>query len=153
MLSRSYMPICQPRRRSILDSLGLQRVLTRTNLAFRMNLFGGLFQKTEWNVFFNHMVGKKNRWTNINLLSQLNHIWQAPEKNWTGHQDTLESERIQNRPRPWLTIGLGNRLSGVYMQNSTNTAITVNQGHNSWWGSTRLMHSIRLFFRNQGNRQ
>jgi hypothetical protein len=41
------MPICQPRHRSILDSLGLQRVLTRTNLAFRMNLSGGLFQKTE----------------------------------------------------------------------------------------------------------
>jgi hypothetical protein len=27
----------------------------------------------------------------------------------------LESERIQNRPPPWLTIGLGNRLSGVYV--------------------------------------
>jgi hypothetical protein len=50
-----------------------------------------------------------------------------------------------------LTIGLGNRLSVVYMQNGTNT--TVKQGHNSWWGSTRLVHSIRLFFRNQGNRQ
>jgi hypothetical protein len=37
--------------------------------------------------------------------------------------------RIQNRPLPKLTIGLGNRLSGVYMQNITNT--TVNQGHNS----------------------
>jgi hypothetical protein len=44
-------------------------------------------------------------------------------------KDTLESERIQNRPPPWLTIGLENRLSGIYMQNSTNT--TVNQGHNS----------------------
>jgi hypothetical protein len=44
-------------------------------------------------------------------------------------KDTLESERIQNRPLPWLTIGLENRLSGVYMQNGTNT--TVNQGHNS----------------------
>ena len=40
--------------------------------------------------------------------------------------DTLESERIQNRPPTKLTIGLGNRLSGVYMQNSTNTS--VNQG-------------------------
>jgi hypothetical protein len=66
-------------------------------------------------------------------------------------KDTLESERIQNRPPPCLTIGLGNWLSVVYMQNSTNT--TVKQGHNSWWGSTRLVHSIRLFFRNQGNRQ
>jgi hypothetical protein len=66
-------------------------------------------------------------------------------------KDTMESERIQDRPPPWLTIGLGNRLSEVYMQNSTNT--TVNQGHNSWWGSTRLVHSIGLFFRNQGNRQ
>ena len=35
---------CQPRRRSILNSLGLQRVLRRTNLAYRMHLFGGLFQ-------------------------------------------------------------------------------------------------------------
>jgi hypothetical protein len=42
---------------------------------------------------------------------------------------TMESKRIQNRPPTKLTIGLGNRLSGVYMQNSTNT--TVNQGHNS----------------------
>jgi hypothetical protein len=66
-------------------------------------------------------------------------------------EDTLESERIQDRPPPWLTIGLGNRLSEVYMQNSTN--MTVNQGHNSWWGSTRLVHSIGLFFKNQGNRQ
>jgi hypothetical protein len=41
-------------------------------------------------------------------------------------KDTLESEIIQNRPPTKLTIGLGNRLSGVYMQNSTNT--TVNQG-------------------------
>ena len=54
-------------------------------------------------------------------------------------------ERFQNRPPLWLTIGLGNRSSGVYMQNSTNT--TVNQWHNSWWGPTRLVHSIRLFFR------
>ena len=44
-------------------------------------------------------------------------------------KDTLESERIQNRPPPWLTIGLENRLSGIYMQNSTNT--TIIQGHNS----------------------
>ena len=29
--------------------------------------------------------------------------------------DTLESERIQNRPTPWLKIGLGNRLSGRYI--------------------------------------
>ena len=35
---------CQPKRRSILDSLGLQRVFRRTNLAYRMHLFGGLFQ-------------------------------------------------------------------------------------------------------------
>jgi hypothetical protein len=63
-----------------------------------------------------------------------------PLSRFTAH-DTLESERIQNRPPPWLTIGLENRLSGIYMQNSTNT--TVNQGHNSWC----------LFFRNQGNRQ
>ena len=41
-------------------------------------------------------------------------------------KDTLESERIQNKPPTKLTIGLGNRLSGVYMQNSTNT--TVNRG-------------------------
>jgi hypothetical protein len=27
-------------------------------------------------------------------------------------KDTLESERIQNKPPPWLTIGIGNRLSG-----------------------------------------
>ena len=58
---------------------------------------------------------------------------------------------FQNRPPLWLTIGLGNRSSGIYMQNSTNT--TVNQWHNSWWGPTMLVHSIRLFFRNQGNRQ
>jgi hypothetical protein len=38
-------------------------------------------------------------------------------------KDTLESGRIQNRPPPWLTIGLGNRLSWVYMQNSTNTTV------------------------------
>ena len=63
----------------------------------------------------------------------------------------LESERIQNRPPLWLTIGHGNRSSGVYMKNSTNT--TVNQWHDSWWGPTKLVHSIRLFFRNQGNRQ
>ena len=44
-------------------------------------------------------------------------------------KDTMESKRIQNRPPPWLTIGLGNRLSGVYMQNSTNT--TVKQRYNS----------------------
>ena len=31
-------------RRSILDSLGLQRVFRRTNLAYRMHLFGELFQ-------------------------------------------------------------------------------------------------------------
>jgi hypothetical protein len=35
---------CQLSRRSILDSLGLQRVFRRTNLAYRMHLFGGLFQ-------------------------------------------------------------------------------------------------------------
>ena len=34
------------------------------------------------------------------------------------------------------------------MQNSTNT--TVNQWHNSWWGSTRLVHSIRLIFQKSG---
>ena len=91
------------------------------------------------------------------LIRSICHNWtifdKPREKNWTGHQDTLESERIQIRPRPWLTIGLGNRLSGVYMQNSTNTTVTVNQGQNSWWGSTQSVHSIRLFFRNQGNRQ
>jgi hypothetical protein len=32
------------RFRSILDSLGLQRDFRRTNLAYRMHLFGGLFQ-------------------------------------------------------------------------------------------------------------
>ena len=35
---------CQLSRRSILDSLGLQRVFRRTNLAYRMHLFGELFQ-------------------------------------------------------------------------------------------------------------
>jgi len=35
---------CQLSRRSILDSLRLQRVFRRTNLAYRMNLFGRLFQ-------------------------------------------------------------------------------------------------------------
>ena len=35
---------CQLSRRSILDSLRLQRVFRRTNLAYRMHLFGGLFQ-------------------------------------------------------------------------------------------------------------
>jgi hypothetical protein len=49
---------CQPRRRSILDSLGLQRVFGRTNLAYRMHLFGGLFQT--------YGRYKNNRWTNIN---------------------------------------------------------------------------------------
>ena len=43
------------------------------------------------------------------------------------------------------------QIVGVYIQNSTN--MTVNQWHNSWWGPTRLVHSFRLFFRNQGNRQ
>jgi hypothetical protein len=33
-----------PRRRYILDSLGLQRVFRRTNLAYRMHVFGRLFQ-------------------------------------------------------------------------------------------------------------
>jgi hypothetical protein len=75
-------------------------------------------------------------------------------------KDTLESERIMTRWRPreskidlrlsWQSV-LGTDCRGVYMQNSTNT--TLNQGHNNWWGSTRLVHSIRLFFRNQGNRQ
>ena len=43
---RQYVPKtdCQPRRMSILDSLGLQRVFRRTNLACRMHLFGELFQ-------------------------------------------------------------------------------------------------------------
>jgi hypothetical protein len=54
-------------------------------------------------------------------------------------KDTLESERIQNRPPTKLIIGLGNRLSGVYMQNSTNT--TVNQWHSSWWG----VHKVSAF--------
>jgi hypothetical protein len=59
--------------------------------------------------------------------------------------------RASNDVGPLFLGPLGNRLSWVYMQNSTNT--TVNQWHKSWWGPTRLVHSIRLFFRNQGNRQ
>jgi hypothetical protein len=35
---------CQLSQRSILDSLQLQRVFRRTNLAYQMHLFGGLFQ-------------------------------------------------------------------------------------------------------------
>jgi hypothetical protein len=60
-----------------------------------------------------------------------------------GINNTLYSRHSFRRGGAKLTIGLGNRLSTVYMQNSTN--MTVNQGHNSWWGSTRLEHSIRLF--------
>jgi hypothetical protein len=63
-------------------------------------------------------------------------------------KDTLESERIQNRPPPWLTIGLGNRLSWVYMQNSTNT--TVNQGHNSSWGVYKVSALHSFIFQKSG---
>jgi hypothetical protein len=53
-------------------------------------------------------------------------------------KDTLESGRIQNRPPTKLTTGLGNRLSGVYMQNSTNTTGT---------GAQQLMgiHKVSAF--------
>ena len=40
-------------------------------------------------------------------------------------KDTLESERIQNRPPLWLTIGFGNRSSGVYMQNHSLIRVVV----------------------------
>jgi hypothetical protein len=76
------------------------------------------------------MVGKKTTGEQKSILCHNETIFDKPREklDWPS-KDTLESERIQKRPPPWLTIGLGNRLSGVYMQNSTNT--TVNQGHNN----------------------
>jgi hypothetical protein len=56
------------------------------------------------------------------------------------------------RPPTKLTIGLGNRLSGVYMQNSTN--MTVNQGgvpseliqsHGDWKSDTYKKYLVPSF--------
>jgi hypothetical protein len=77
------------------------------------------------------MVGMKTTGEQISILCHNGTIFDKPREkklDWPS-KDTLESERIQNRPPTKLTIGLENRLSGVYMQNSTNT--TVNQEHNS----------------------
>jgi hypothetical protein len=76
------------------------------------------------------MVGIKPTGEQISIICHNGTIFDKPREklDWPS-KDTLESERIQNRPPTKLTIGLGNRLSVAYMQNSTNT--TVKQGHNS----------------------
>jgi hypothetical protein len=59
------------------------------------------------------MVGIKTTGEQISILCHNGTIFDKPlEKLDWPSKDTLESERIQNRPPPWLTIGLGNRLSG-----------------------------------------
>jgi hypothetical protein len=73
------------------------------------------------------MVGIKTTGEQISILCHNGTIFDKPREKT--RLAIKRHEKIQNRPPPWLTIGLGNRLSGVYMQNSTNT--TVNQGHNS----------------------
>ena len=69
-----------------MDSLGLQRVFRRTNLAYRMHLFGGLFQtskkkeKTEFNVFFHHMIGMKTTGEQISILCHNGTIFDKPRE-------------------------------------------------------------------------
>jgi hypothetical protein len=65
-----------------------------------MHLFGGLFQtskkkeKTEFNVFFHHMIGMKTTGEQISILCHNGTIFDKPrEKNWTGHQKTHWSPR------------------------------------------------------------
>jgi hypothetical protein len=77
------------------------------------------------------MVGIKTTGEQISILCHNGTIFDKPrgkKLDWPS-KDMLESEIIQNKPPTKLTIGLGNRLSVVYMQNGTNT--TVKQGHNS----------------------
>jgi hypothetical protein len=76
------------------------------------------------------MVGIKTTGEQISILCHNGTIFDKPgEKTGLATKDMLESEIIQNKPPTKLTIGLGNRLSVVYMQNGKNT--TVKQGHNS----------------------
>ena len=58
------------------------------------------------------MVGIQTTGEQISILCHNGTIFDKP-LDWPS-KDTLESERIQNRPPTKLTTGLGNRLSGVY---------------------------------------
>jgi hypothetical protein len=58
-------------------------------------------EKTESNVCFNHMVGIKTTGEQLSILCHNGTIFDKPLKklDWPS-EDTLESERIQDRPPP-----------------------------------------------------
>ena len=95
------------------------------------------------------MVGMKTTGEQISILCHHGTIFDKPREklDWPS-KDTLESERIQNRPPLWLTIG--RRRGGIYAKQYEYDSKAVAQ---QLMGSHTLVHSIRLFFRNQGNRQ
>ena len=61
------------------------------------------------------MVGMKTTGEQISILCHNGTIFDKPREkmDWPS-KDTLESERIQNRPPTKLTIGLGTGCRGIY---------------------------------------